>query len=113
MGIRLLLGLALVVATLFALNPAPAGLPGIPFADKVAHLATYLVLAALVDAGWPQTGFTWRKWLLLLVYGLAIELVQSTIPSRDFSLADLAANLAGVALYVFAAAPVLRRLGWR
>ena len=113
MGVRLLFGLALVVATLFALNPAPAGLPGIPFADKAAHLVTYLLLAALVDAGWPQTGFTWRKWLLLLLYGLAIELVQSTIPSRVFSLADLAANLACVALYVFALAPMLRRLGWR
>lgn len=113
LGVRLLFGLALVVATFFALNPAPPGMPGIPFGDKAAHLATYLVLAALVDAGWPNTGFTARKWLVLLLYGVAIELVQSTIPSRDFSLADVAANLAGVALYVLAVAPLLRRLGWR
>jgi VanZ family protein len=112
-GVRVLLGLALLLATFFALDPAPAGMPSIPFADKAAHLVTYLVLAALIDAGWPETGFTLRKWLVLLLYGFAIEVVQSTIPSRDFSLADVAANLAGVALYVLAVSPLLRRLGWR
>jgi VanZ family protein len=113
LGVRILLGLAVLLATYFALNPGPVGMPGLPFGDKAAHLATYVVLAALVDAGWPDTGFTPRKWLVLLLYGLAIEAVQSTIPSRDFSLADMAANLAGVALYALAVAPILRRLGWR
>jgi len=100
-GIRLLLGLALVTTTWLALTPQPVALPGVPLADKWAHLAVYIILAFLVDASWPERGFDLPKWLLLLGYGLAIELIQSQIPNRFFSLGDLLANAAGIALYAY------------
>ena len=112
-GFRLLLGLALVTTTWLALSPQPVQLPDAPLSDKWAHLAAYLVLAFLVDASWPDQRFTWPKWASLLLYGAAIELLQTQIPNRFFSVGDMIANAAGVALYGFGAVYLLRNLGWR
>lgn len=112
-GFRLTLGLALVIVTLFALTPQPPSLPPVPLADKWAHLATYLVLAFLVDVSWPERGFGPAKWGFLLAYGILIELLQSQIPNRLFSLADVVANAAGIALYAFVVFRMLRARGVR
>ena len=112
-GIRILLGLALLMGTWLALTPQPVELPDAPMMDKWAHLAAYLVLAFLLDASWPERGFDLPKWGFLLGYGLAIELLQAQIPNRMFSLGDLAANAAGVALYGFLVLRLLRRWGMR
>ncbi len=112
-GFRLLLGLALLIATWAALTPQPVALPAIPLADKWTHLATYLVLAFLVDGSWPERGFDAPKWLALLLYGVAIELIQSQIPNRFFSPADVVANAAGIALYGLLVFRVLRARGIR
>jgi VanZ family protein len=107
-GMRLLLGLALVVTTLLSLSPQPAPLPDISNADKVAHLLTYALLAFLVDASWPKRRFAWREWLALLAYGVMIELVQSQIPGRFMSLGDIAANATGIGIYALLIGPFLR-----
>ena len=112
-GFRLLLGLAFVIATWLALTPKPVALPDIALADKWAHLLTYVVLAFLVDASWPEQDFDWRKWTFLLGYGVLIELVQSQIPNRYFSLGDIAANAVGIALYAVAVQRALRLGGIR
>lgn len=105
--------LALAVFTWLALDPTPTEILPISNADKLAHLMAYVVLAFLLDAGWPQQRFVLWKWLVLLGYGMTIELLQSQIPTRDFSLADMATNACGIALYAFAFAPLLRRWGLR
>ena len=112
-GYRLLLGLALLLTTWFALTPAPLPLPDAPLADKWAHLAAFALLAFLVDASWPERPFDAPKWAWLLAYGLAIELLQSQIPNRMFSLGDFAANALGIAVYAFGLSLLLRRLGLR
>ena len=112
-GFRLTLGLALVVVTYLSLTPQPPGLPDVPMSDKLAHFGTYAVLAFLVDASWPERGFTREKWLALFTYGLLIELLQAQIPNRFFSIADLAANMAGVASYAFLVLGRLRAWGVR
>ncbi|MCB1774517.1 MAG: VanZ family protein [Gammaproteobacteria bacterium] len=112
-GFRLLLGLALVVATWLALTPQPVPLPDAPLSDKWAHLLAYLVLAFLADASWPDRRFTAPKWSGLLLYGIAIELLQTQIPNRVFSIGDIVANGAGIALYAFGGIYLLQRLGWR
>lgn len=108
-GIRLIFGLALTITTYVSLNPQPAALPDIVGADKGAHALTYLGLAFLADASWPDRQFDWRKWGGLFAYGLLIELIQSQIPNRLFSVGDLAANAAGIALYGFLVLPLLAR----
>ena len=110
---RLLLGLALILASWFALSPNPVALPDVTQMDKWAHLATYIVLAFLVDASWPERGFDLPKWVFLLVYGAVIELIQGQLPNRMLSVADLAANAAGVAVYALLILKVLRARGLR
>lgn len=110
---RLALGLALVVATWTALTPHPLPIPDAPHADKWAHLATYVLLALLVDASWPKRAFDLPKWLFLIGYGITIELIQSQIPNRMFSLADIGANATGIALYAFFILRILRTRGLR
>jgi len=112
-GFRLMLGLALVIITALALMPDPQPVDSELPIDKITHLAAFLVLAWLTDGGWPQHGFVAWKWVPLLAYGLAIELVQITVPGRFFDLADLAADGAGLAVYGLAVLPMLRRLAWR
>ena len=103
-----MLVVALTLASWFALTPHPVDLPDGPQMDKWAHLATYVVLAFLADISWPQRKFDLRKWGFLLAYGLAIELIQSQVPNRMFSLADIAANATGIALYVFPVRRLMR-----
>jgi VanZ family protein len=107
--VRLALGLGLIITTYLSLTPQPTQLPDVAFADKWAHSLTYLFLAFLVDASWPERGFDIRKWGLLFTYGLVIELIQSQIPNRLFSFGDLAANATGIAVYGFLILPFLRR----
>lgn len=107
-GLRLLLGITLAVTTYLSVTPRPATLPDIAFADKWAHAATYLLLALLADASWPELRFGVRKWGPLFLYSLLIEVIQSQIPNRLFSIADLAANAAGIGFYGVIARPLLR-----
>ncbi len=43
---------------------------------------------------------TKEKTFLLLLYGIQIEIVQYFIPTRDFSLLDIVADLVGIAIGV-------------
>ena len=84
-----------------SLYPFPPALPDGPQLDKLAHLFAYVILAHLIDAGWPDRKFALWKWASLFAYGLLIESIQYLVPNRSFSLYDLAANMAGIGAYVF------------
>jgi VanZ family protein len=113
---RLALAAALPVITHIATAPlAYPMLKGIN--DKAGHLSAFFVLAFLVDFSFPGSRFGRSKVLALFGYGLLIEVLQHFLPYRDFSLLDLAADGAGIALYLLALPalrhlPVLRRR-WR
>ena len=108
-GFRILLGLGLMVASLAMLSPkAPEPLL-FSWEDKLWHLLTFLVLAFLADAGWPENGFEAIKFMPLLAYGIGIEILQYFIPNRFFGLDDIAADAAGIALYGLLVLPLLRR----
>lgn len=112
-GVRLLLGLALIVITWLALTPQPVAMqPGLHI-DKWSHLAAFLVLALLTDLSWPERRFDLGKWLPLAAYGVILELVQMQIPNRMFDPADVIADLLGLALYALLGTRVLRLLGMR
>ncbi len=103
---RLGLVLALLLATWLALTPSAPSMPG--QSDKLGHLLAFLALAFLADFSFPQRGFDAGKFLPLLGYGLVLELLQSTLPHRYASMADLLADAAGLALYALLL-PLLRR----
>ncbi len=108
-GFQILLGLALLVASIAMLSPSepkPLVLPG---EDKLWHLLTFAVLAFLADAGWPDKGFSAAKYLPLCAYGIGIEILQSYIPNRQFGFDDLIADGAGLLLYGLLTLPLLRR----
>lgn len=65
--------------------------------DKVNHLIAFLELTLLTRLAWPELKPWWFA-PALLSFGLGIEMVQANLPYRDFSLADLAADAAGIAI---------------
>lgn len=94
---RLLLLVLLGVVAWLAFVPQELNLRALPH-DKLRHFAAFAVLAAV--AWWAYAGPGPRPWwlaLALFAFGVFIELVQSQIPGRDASAADLVANSLGIA----------------
>lgn len=88
--------LASIAAILFlATTAGPLPVPSAP-SDKVNHLIAFLELTLLMRLGWPQLKPLYFI-PLLLGFGMLIEIVQATLPYRDFSLADVAADATGIA----------------
>jgi VanZ family protein len=94
------LGFALL-ALITALSLLPIRGPDLdlPNSDKLHHALAYSVLmlyfGKLAGAGWQRRLAVAGG---LLAYGIAIELLQSQLPPRTAELADLAANLGGMAI---------------
>ncbi|MGD2119367.1 MAG: VanZ family protein [Chromatiales bacterium] len=97
-GLRLLLLMALLLSTWQLLSPYPLEQAS-SINDKLGHGLLFLALAALADHAYSDKLFNWQKVFWLLSYGAGIEIIQSFIPRRDFSLLDIAADLAGILLY--------------
>jgi VanZ family protein len=57
----------------------------------------FLELTILTRLAWPELRAIWFA-PALLGFGLGIELIQATLPYREFSLADLIADGAGIAI---------------
>ncbi|CAM3663508.1 VanZ family protein [Parendozoicomonas haliclonae] len=113
---RILLPTLIIIITTLALIP-PEQVPMASLGDKVLHAGAFFSLAALVDTAFPNTGWSWKKFIGLTAYGLAIEIAQSFHPLRTFALDDLVADMAGQGIYViliplFIRLPVTR-LRWQ
>ena len=94
---QIALALALLGITYLATSPTDVVLP--ESNDKLKHLAAFLLLAYLSDAAFPRRPWNWRKFVPLLGYGLLLECIQYFLPHRFFSLADIAADAIGLAIY--------------
>ena len=105
---QILLPITLVIILILALGPSS----NVPFAsivgDKVLHIGAFFVLAGLLDIACQQLKYRY-KLFWLTICGLSIELAQSFIPLRDFSIGALLADIFGSCLY-FANTPLLKRL---
>jgi VanZ family protein len=66
--------------------------------DKINHVTAFFVLALLVDLSFPAWKFR-TKVLVLIAYGLSLEITQAYLPYRSCSLLDLGADAVGLALY--------------
>jgi VanZ family protein len=96
--IRMTLVCALTMVTFFATVPLEA-LKLLPDNDKLIHVIIFFILAVLVDYSFHESSFGFYKILFLMIFGLLIEVIQYFIPSKHFSLYDLAADCIGVALF--------------
>lgn len=106
-GYRSALFLAVVAITWLATTPLQVPVVE-DIHDKVNHIAAFLVLAWLFDLSFPARRFGWAKAGTLLGYGVLIEVVQYFLPYRSFSLLDIVADGAGIAIYAILL-PALRR----
>ncbi|MEX0604574.1 MAG: VanZ family protein [Marinobacter sp.] len=80
----------LYLATTSQTYPVPASAN-----DKVNHFIAFLELTLLAFLAWPGARVLYVASPMLL-FGLLIELVQSLLPYREFSLFDVAADASGI-----------------
>ena len=94
---KIVFWLAMLTTLVFSFLPG-SSVEGILGLDKVMHCAAFFVLTASLGLGYkPQKPYI-SMVLMLIIFGVAIELIQQFIPNRIFSLYDFAADIAGVAL---------------
>ena len=99
---RLSFTIGVLAVSWLSLAPQDA-LPGIDMWDKLQHVVAYTALAIC-----GAVGFLGRRPLLIVGIGLAVlgcglEAAQAAIPSRNPSIGDAIANIAGIALGLAAA----------
>jgi VanZ family protein len=104
---RWALVLALVAVLVLALAPLEGSIA--TGSSLLNHFLAFFVLALLLDHAFPQRFSVAQKILLLVGFGVLIELLQVPLAQRQFSLLDIAADSAGVTAY-FAAAALWSRL---
>jgi VanZ family protein len=95
---RLVFAVALALTSYLAIADV-AHTPVASLNDKLMHALAFCALAFLLDFSLPDSSFLWNKALVLLAYGLFIEVIQWRLPYREFSLLDLAADGTGLAAY--------------
>ena len=77
--------------------------------DKVLHALAFCTLSLLVDCSFPRSRFGVTKIVMLIGYGILIEVVQSFLPYRSAEVADVLADTLGICVYM-ASIPLLRHL---
>lgn len=102
LGVALLL--ILYLATIELSHPVMASVN-----DKFGHILAFVTLAFLADFSFPASRFHFQKILLLMAYGIAIEIMQYFLPNRMFSLLDMVADGVGILLYIVMI-PFLRQM---
>jgi VanZ family protein len=97
-------GFWLLVVIISWLAVAPeSGQPSLGVSDKVTHSTAFLVLMlALCAAYFPNAGTEWRAAflpaLILLGYGIGIEVVQAFLPHRHAEVRDVVSDALGIGL---------------
>lgn len=102
----------LVIVSWLALTPQPPHAMDTGW-DKLNHLLAFAALALAGRYGFPGSHVrALAVAAALLGFGIAIEWLQSFVPSRSSELNDVLADAIGIALGLLAAA-VVRRLSGR
>jgi hypothetical protein len=104
---RWVFALAIMAVLVLALAPIEGAIA--TGSSLLNHFLAFFVLALLLDHAFPQRFSVPHKVLLLVGFGVLIELLQVPLAQRQFSLLDIAADTAGVSTY-FAAAALWSRL---
>lgn len=103
----LILCLAVLVLPWMAVQPSLVP-PGDGYSDKVLHVGCFAGLAVVAFWSFSSGGARVAALLGLLLLGAGIEWAQTLTPGREGSLADLAADAAGLAVALI----LLRQWPW-
>jgi VanZ family protein len=100
---------------LFSSFPPPMGPPSFPFADKLAHLLAYGLLASLIYLARENSRAMFHPifipFLIASLYGLSDEIHQYFVPGREADVFDALANAVGA--FVFPLGIHAKKHGWR
>ncbi|RTE85550.1 MULTISPECIES: VanZ family protein [Gammaproteobacteria] len=96
---RVLFVLSVVVASIGLLSQVPSDLTprSIPMYDKIAHVILFFGLATTLHFAFSPR--VWLAFVILGIYGGAVEWVQYYIPGRGAEWVDFLADMVGVALF--------------
>lgn len=96
------LGWMLVIGVIVGSLMPGSSIPSLLSSDKLLHTGTYCLLMVWFS-GMYRRGLYPVIALLLLLFGIALDLLQATTRTRSFELYDIAADAAGIAIgYVLA-----------
>ncbi len=99
--VRILLTAYTALLLYFSLTPAGGGqVAGFGFNLLLTHAAAYMMLGILAIHAFPDIMQDSRLKILLYVsfFGIGVELLQTTVPGRYFSWADIGMNTVGAAV---------------
>jgi hypothetical protein len=79
-------------------------------ADKLAHCLAYAWLAGLPIFALGKRELAFLGATLMLPFGIGLEVAQAYVPGREFSVADMIADAAGVVLGMIVAGYVKQQI---
>ena len=94
---KLVFWCAVIAVGVVSLLPRDA-LPETGMWDKLEHAATYAILCVIGVVSYPRRRTRLALLIGLAVYGIALESLQSFVPGREASIADVIANVFGVVI---------------
>jgi len=95
---RIVLIVYLLVISVLAFIPV-THTPDLNVSDKAQHLVAFLVLTFCADFAFPNLRCRLGLLAALIAYGVFMELIQFTLPTREFSWLDIVADGLGILLY--------------
>lgn len=100
----------IVLVVVFAMAETPSALktPELFDWDKLNHGAAFVVLSFLLSYSYPEKTLPFRDFILLMGFGILIEIVQYFVPGRSCSLEDLVADASGLAVFYLLLPPLSR-----
>ncbi|RUO40120.1 hypothetical protein CWE15_08220 [Aliidiomarina taiwanensis] len=108
---RLIFILTFAVVSFALLTQRPPKPSALSFehADKVAHFTVFFVLTLTMHLAFRPR--VWTGLLLMLGYGVLVEVIQHQVPGRGAELLDVVADMAGATMF-YAFWWVSKRLGF-
>ena len=91
---RFILGISIILISFFSIQEIEVE-PSVNFVDKLLHFSWFLYLTII---SWLSRIIYKELWLyvIVLAYGILIEIVQIYIPYRSFEFLDIFADFLGI-----------------
>ena len=91
---RFILGISVILISFFSIQEIEVE-PSVNFGDKLFHFSCFLYLTIIT---WLSRIINKELWLyvIVLAYGILIEIVQMYIPYRSFEFLDIFADFVGI-----------------